>query len=362
MHYKFNKIVTYLGALSLTIFFSACNSGSSGGESSQTPIAQQTVSQTSMAYNTESIPENSGQSVDIAVSPDGKYLYSTVYSSDESYNISYYKINPSDGTLSYVNNLSPNEKAIGIAITPDGKHAYTTQIALSDDGDSASAYITWYNINTSDGSLAYAGKLKVEYVTRGIAISPDGTHLYVTTDAGLKWYDINLSNSSLTYRGSLDIQVPPVVIKIAPDGAHAYSITNKAAEQFDPYGSISYISWYNVNPSTGDLTYSGMVQLGNSKFYPTSGGIAISADNAHVYIDGAATYIDFWTHMLKYKLYVLDYSINSTDGSLNDSPTELSTNSWECYMLVGLATSPDGKYLYVVPAPQTISIKILPLK
>ena len=367
MYCKFNKIITYFGVLSLTIFFSGCNSGGNSGESSQTSVTQQTVSQTSMSSTITE--ENYGQSIDVATSPDGKYLYATVQSSDESYNISYYKINPSNGTLSYINNFSLSDIAMGIAITPDGKHAYTTQIALSDtDWD---CYISWYNINTYDGSLAYAGKLKVEYVAGGIAISPDGAHLYIVTDAGLKWYDISSLDSSLTYRGRLDTEVSPVGIKIAPDGSHAYSITNKATQPYDLYGyPVSYISWYNVNPSTGDLTYAGMVQLGNSKFYPSSGGIAISPDNTHVYIDGMAIYMDFWTHIWKGKLYVLDYSINPTDGSLNnDSAAELNTSSWELSMgLFGLTTSPDGKYLYAVSylyaesAPQTNSINMLPLK
>ena len=109
-----------------------------------------------------------------------------------------------------------------------------------------------------------------------VALSTDGNHAYVTafSDDSVSWFDINASTGALTFGGLLRDGVNGVdglngaeVVTISADGNHAY-VTGK---------SDNALSWYERNASTGALSYGGMLKDGVN-------GINSLGDGNHAYV------------------------------------------------------------------------------
>ncbi len=180
---------------------------------------------------------------------------------------------------------------IGVAISPDGKHVYVTN-----RGSGTVSVIDTANENSV--TPVYVGDAPI-----GIALSPDGHFIYVANrdDDTLSVIDTD------DYSVVIDIVVEraPIGVAVSPDGRFVY-----VANRDDDTVSVINTNDYSLSP----------VVVGNAPF-----SVVVSPDGGRVYVtnrdDGTASVID-----------TDDYSV--IDVVVGNRPH-------------GAAVSPDGVYLYI---------------
>jgi VCBS repeat-containing protein len=280
----------------------------------------------------------------VTLSADGNHAY-VMGSADDS--VSWYDRNASTGALTYggivkddVGGVDGLDYARGVTLSADGNHAYVT----AQDDDS----VSWYDRNASTGALTYGGMLKdgvggVDGLdgALGVTLSADGNHVYVTghVDSAVSWHERNASTGVLTYGGMLKDDVGGVndlwgtyCVTLSPDGKHAY-VTGDSDDA---------VSWFERNASTGALIYGGMVRDGVNGVDGLNGahGVTLSSDGNHAYITGYFDNAVSWyernasTGALTYGGMVRD-GVNGVDG-LNGA--------------YGVTLSVDGTHAYVTGA------------
>jgi VCBS repeat-containing protein len=280
----------------------------------------------------------------VTLSADGNHAY-VMGSADDS--VSWYDRNASTGALNYggivkddVGAVDGLDYARGVTLSADGMHAYVT----AQDDDS----VSWYDRNASTGALAYVGMLKdgvggVDGLdgALGVTLSADGNHVYVTghVDSAVSWYDRNASTGALTYGGVLKDDVGGVNdlwgaygVTLSPDGNHAY-VTGENDDA---------VSWFERNASTGALSYGGMVKDGVNGVDGLNGahGVTLSADGNHAYITGYYDDAVSW------------YERNASTGALNyggvlKDGVSIVDGLNGAY---GVTLSADGQHAYVTGA------------
>jgi 6-phosphogluconolactonase (cycloisomerase 2 family) len=278
----------------------------------------------------------------MTISPDGLYLYATA-SIDSA--ITVFSRNSSTGALTFVEKVRDDSNGVdgiattrGIAISPDGKYTY-----VSGQFDNAVAI---FGRNSSTGELTYIEHVKDDSAgvtdmaqPRGLVLSPDGVHLYVSskTDYSVAIFSRNSSTGALSFveyvkKDSNDVSglAGASEMKFSPDGAYIY-IGGPAS---------STISVFNRDFSTGALTFveylkedsNGVSGIG----YPSNS--AVSPDGAFVYTASNADST------------MAIYSRNNATGELSFIEY-LKHDSAGVSSLAGPRTvlnSPDGANMYVV--------------
>jgi YVTN family beta-propeller protein len=159
----------------------------------------------------------------------------------------------------------------GVAFTPDGRHAYVTRSKIADDNSPDGTVSV---IDTATGVVS--ATIDVAAPT-GIAITPDGTHAYVTNNDGNQrsgWVSV-----IDTATGKVSAPIPvggsphggyPSGVAITPDGTHAY-VTYFAGTNGDGLAVI--------DTATGVV--SARIDLGKLSVAP---GLAFSPDGTHAYV------------------------------------------------------------------------------
>jgi surface protein len=193
----------------------------------------------------------------VVLSPDGKHAYAESWWNNS---ISWFDRNQSTGALTYVGSLKDGNNGVdglrsanSIAISPDGKSVYTT--GYDDDA------VAWFDRNASSGALTYLGISKdgVNGVStlngpRRLTVSGDGLQVYVVTifSSAVTWFDRNASTGHLSLAGNIEDSSygidglgAPQKILISPDGHHAYVTAP----------GDSSITWLDRNASNGNLTF-----------------------------------------------------------------------------------------------------------
>ena len=223
------------------------------------------------------------------VSPDGNNVYATGLYDDA---VAVFTRNVTTGALTYVSmqkdgvsGVDGLDGARDIAITPDGKHVYV--------GSQAEDGLAVFSRDLSTGALTFLEALKtgngvfgVKGII-GIDSSPDGKHVYVTsfTESSLAIFSRDLSTGLLTYvdvyedgEGDIDGLSGAWDVAISPDGFYAFA-TGRAENA---------LSVFSRDPITGALTYlvhhlddqSGVDGLNGAM------AIAATADSKHIYATG----------------------------------------------------------------------------
>jgi 6-phosphogluconolactonase (cycloisomerase 2 family) len=111
-----------------------------------------------------------------------------------------------------------------LVLSPDGRFLYLTYADADETADSPARPVTRYAVSP-DGSLGPARDVaRVGPADFGIAISPDGGLVYVTSNAGRSvWGFRRGADGSLTPVPRSPFAVPdPVGLKVTPDGRHLY--------------------------------------------------------------------------------------------------------------------------------------------
>jgi YVTN family beta-propeller protein len=161
--------------------------------------------------------------VAVAVSRDGTHAYVT--NGDNAVSV----INTASNTVT--NSIPVGGFPFAVAVSPDGTHLYVTNATAST--------VTVIDINPSSPTYnAVTATIPVGPAPLGVAVSPDGTHLYVT-NAGVTTGDagtvsvIDIDPNSATYNtvtesvpvGTLPSNAYPLDVAVSPDGTHVY-VTN----------------------------------------------------------------------------------------------------------------------------------------
>jgi len=185
----------------------------------------------------------------------------------------------------------------GVAITPDGTRVYVANCG----GDV-------FVIATSNNAVL--AKVVVGGCPTGVAITPDGSHVYVTKDNANAVAVI--ATSSNTVVATIAVGPAPGGVAITPDGKHAY-VTNVGTGT----GPVSVIDTSSNSVVT-------TVNLGNVG--PV--GVAITPDGTRAYVlDGLGS------------LSIISTASNTVTGTVSLAGNDISP--------FGLAITPDGTRAYV---------------
>jgi DNA-binding beta-propeller fold protein YncE len=260
----------------------------------------------------------------LAAHPNGKYVYVSVVgvSPAEPAKIFQYGISP-DGSLSP---LSPaavetgvGTRPDGIAISPDGRHLYAAD-------NSVSGAVLQFDINTN-GTLTAKSSVAAGGSPERVAITPNGQNLYAVNNGGsVSQYDIG-PDGGLTAKAPATVTAGPAPrsIVISPDGQDVY-VTNTGD------GTISQ---YDVQPGG---TLKGKIPATVITGGPLR-GIAITPNGATVY----ATDFGFHIGPLPMGVHVLDVAVDGT-LALKAPPDDFVTAG---NAPVEVTVSLDGRSAYV---------------
>lgn len=287
----------------------------------------------------------------VAVSSDGKSVYVTGEAEDE---LARFDRNPTTGELSqglgYVihdgvgmgscGTVDGLNAAKGVAVSPDGKHVYVAgqgddSIAVFARDTSTGAITDCVQVikDSSNANLALNGAWAV-------AVSADNAHVYVTSDLedAVNVFSRNTTSGVLTFveakrdnTGGVNGLMNARSVAICPDGKHAY-VTGKGDDL------VAIFSRPTSSGTFGQLTFVSTVGSLNG---PTS--VVCDATNNRVYV---ASELDDSVRV---------YSRNPTTGALTllDTDTDGVQDTTDCAAVTnglnavrGIAVSPDSANVY----------------
>ena len=254
----------------------------------------------------------------------------------------------------------------GIAVTPDGTRVYVTNSGkTSADVDSISV------ISTASDTVIVTSPLG-STAPVGIAITPDGTRAYFTTFEG-KLRILDTDPTSLLYNLPIDsIDIPLLLagkIAITPDGTKAV---------VDWAGTIAHaIDVIDVEPESP--TYHTIIGSPVPVVSGQSGDVAVSPDSAYAYATGSTSLcklckidlqsFDVLTNFELFQRFIaltpdgsslLTSDWNSTTISIFDSSDLSLSDSVELDNSLGdITISPDGLLAYVVRDPISSNSEVL---
>ena len=228
-------------------------------------------------------------STGIALSPDGKHVYVTGSFDDA---IATSARGPA-GQLTFLGSGYDSDPGVdgldavrGIAVSPDGRHVYAA--SLFDDS------VALFHRNPSSGGLTYGG-IRVDNGSgglrlggaHGVAVSPDGASVYVVarSEDAITAFARDADTGALTLIGSHADGVGGVTgmdaaegVTVAPDGRHVYV----AAEGSDA------VVVFERDLETGALTFRAahVNGVGGVSGLKSANSVVVSRDGRHVYVAG----------------------------------------------------------------------------
>jgi|GEM_PF-3391684 len=163
------------------------------------------------------------QFVSVEMSNDCRYVYASSNMDDE---VAVFKRNINDGSLTLIDNFTVLN-ARSPRVSPDDRFLYIIDAELSPPGGS----IILYNRDLNNGLINQLKTFQESEINQGLysVIAPDGNHIYFTygtaTDCAVCWFKINKKNGSLSdfdlYSNGAYITFAQG-IAISPDGRHVY--------------------------------------------------------------------------------------------------------------------------------------------
>jgi YVTN family beta-propeller protein len=231
--------------------------------------------------------------------------------------------------------VSVGDSPYGVAVTPDGSNVYVTNWA--DDTVSV--------IQTSDNTVV--DTISVGASPRGVAVDPDGSHVYVAN-----WGDTTVSviqTSDNTVVDTISVN-GRYGIAVDPDGSHVYianwgdatvsviqssdnTVVDTVSVGTDPYmaaitpdGSHVYVAnWGDATVSVIQTSDNTVIDTISVGVNPT--GVAVAPDGSHVYVTNNS---DATVSVIQ----TPDNTVIDTI-SVGDHPT-------------GVAVTPNGSHVYVI--------------
>ncbi|MGE4191225.1 MAG: beta-propeller fold lactonase family protein [Thermoanaerobaculia bacterium] len=247
----------------------------------------------------------------VATSPDGKHVYVTGAADDS---IAWFTRNAADGTLTFVDHIVDSgslglDGASAIAISPNGAQVYVSGSVESAvqvfTRDSVTGNLTALE-RQANGSGGVSGMAS----PAGLAVSPDGRHLYVAAvgSNAIVTFSRNASTGALTFvstqtnGGGISGLGGAVAVAVAPDGRNVLVAgeTDNSLAYFTrnaTTGALTFLIQYVDGTATGE----GLAGVTSVAFSPRGDAFYAvgAADNAVVAYSrdltsstGAATYLE----------------------------------------------------------------------
>jgi YVTN family beta-propeller protein len=202
-------------------------------------------------------PITFGRPYAVAVTPDGGHVYVTKTSQD--------KVSVIDTTINAVVATIPvGNTPFGVAVNPAAPRAYVTNAGSN----------TVSVINTATKSVI-APSLNVGNRPFGVAVNPAGTRVYVTNaelDLQLNDYRVSVIDTATNTVSTIQVgtATPPVGVypagvAVAPDGGHVY-VTNHGSDDVTVIETATNTVISRIPVGTGPL------------------GVAVAPDGGHVYV------------------------------------------------------------------------------
>jgi 6-phosphogluconolactonase (cycloisomerase 2 family) len=278
---------------------------------------------------------------DVATSPDGAHVY-VVGSNDDA--VAVFARDQATGALSFVEfemdgvgGVDGIDDPRGVTVSPDGAHVYVTGII--DDA------VATFSRSPVTGALSFVdvdrdgvGGVDGLNGATGVAVSPDNLHVYVTGrgDDAVATFSRSPATGALSFVefdqdgiGGVDGLDGADDLAASLDGAHVYVASNVD----------DAVATFSRNAGTGALSFVAQVKDGVGGVDGLDGaeGVATSPSGTHVYATGFADDA------------VATFSRNAATGAL--SFVELDRDGVGGVdgldVAVGVATSLDGAHVYV---------------
>lgn len=191
---------------------------------------------------------------------------------------------PPDVAVTFVDTTSPggSDDARDLAISPDGAHVYTTV---------RNGLLATYARDPDTGALTLVERMEREATglpldeTAAIRVSPDGAQVYVTVDTffgerAIHVFARNPSTGRLTLVDPMTVERPPDDLVLSNDGANVYTV-GRAVDAIDVWARAGATGALAPVETEWEGPASGSDGLGGAT------GIAITGDGSNIYISAA---------------------------------------------------------------------------
>lgn len=284
----------------------------------------------------------------VATSPDQRHVYAAGLNDDA---IAVFARDGATGALDFVEfersgvgGVTSFDGPSGIAVSPDGKHLYAT--ALFSDA------VALFTRNATTGALTFVSVLRNGFGgvsgidgAAAILVSPDGDHVYIGGYNGdsLAIFSRNPTSGALTFVDTLFDGVDADAL--AKAGGAQMAMDALGQHLYVPAGGESALSVFERDPATGLLDEILVLRDDvDSPFLASAFNALLSPDDALLYVTGFLD--DAITSFVRDPAFgaldVLEYERNGLEGVTGlDQPRGLATNE-RGDMLVAAAQQSDS--------------------